>query len=45
MYACPGVVANSLTGIKTALVKCLHFQLELNTLGFLSASINKNIKD
>jgi hypothetical protein len=41
----PGEVVNGLTVIKNVLVKCLHFQLELNTLGFLSVPTDKNVKD
>ena len=39
-----GAVANDLTGIKHALVP-LHFQLELNTTGFLSVATGKNLED
>jgi hypothetical protein len=43
----PGAVANGLTGMKNAFMKCLslHFQLELNTLGLLKVSKRKNLKD
>jgi hypothetical protein len=32
-----------LTGIKNVLVQCLHFQLELNTLGVLRVPTDKNL--
>jgi hypothetical protein len=41
----PRAVANGLTGIKNVLEKCLHFQLEMNTLGFLTVPKDKNLKD
>jgi len=43
----PAAVANGLTYMKNACVKCLslHFQLQLNTLRRLYVSKRKNLKD
>jgi hypothetical protein len=38
-----GVAASGLTGIKNALMKCLHFQLQLNRVGVLNVATDKNI--
>ena len=38
-------VKNGLTDIKHALVKCLHFQMGLNTLKFLRVPTDTNLKD
>jgi hypothetical protein len=41
----PGVLANGLTDKKCIGDVSLHFQLELNTQGFLSVLTDKNLKD
>lgn len=41
----PRAVANGLTRIKNALLKCVNLQLELNALEIFSFSTDKNLKD
>jgi hypothetical protein len=40
-----GAVENGLTGIKNMCMESLHFQLQLNTLGFLSNPTDKNLQN
>jgi hypothetical protein len=41
----PGALASGLTGIKNALVKCVHFKPELKNWGVLSVLTNRNFSD